>query len=190
MAQKKLHKTIRADDIALIQVEATNCFELNVHTLPGKEVLVEAEMEGEYSKDLDIDITTNGNTMLIEAIFNPGFENPNDKLSAHKVVSILLNITIPHSKDVEIYGTNTNVLIGGIYNELQVSLADGTCMLNNVHGNAQVKTQSGNIAILANAAEIQAESKYGKVEFNPIPVGKTNYKLQTVSGNIQLSKTE
>lgn len=179
-----------ADGITLIQVDATNCFEVNVHGGSGNEVLVEAEIEGEYTKHLDLDVNTNGNTILIEADFNPSFENPNDKLSAHKVVSILLDITVPSSKNVEVYGTYSSVLLDGIYNELKVSLADGTCMLNNVYGNAQIQTQSGNIIVTAKAAEIHAESKYGKVDSNPIPLGIPNYKLQTVTGNIQLSKTE
>jgi hypothetical protein len=174
----------------LIQINTANCFEVNLNTRSGKEVTVEAEMEGEYSKDLDLEISTSGSTLLIEANFVPNFENPNDKLSAHKVVSILLDVTLPSSKNVKVYGTNSRVLAKGKYKELEVTLSDGTCELHNVFGEVQIKTQSGTIIVLAKAAAINAVSKYGTVEFNPIPNGISIYKLQTVTGNIELSKTE
>jgi hypothetical protein len=189
-AQKKVHRMFLADDITLIQINTANCFEVNLNTSSGKEVAVEAEMEGEYSTDLDLVISTNGSTLLIEANFVPNFENPNDKLSAHKVVSIWLNITLPTSKNVEVYGTNSRVLAKGKYKELVVTLSDGICELYNVFGEAKVKTQSGNIIVLAKAADISTQSKYGTVEYNPIPNGIPTYKLQTVTGNIELIKTE
>jgi hypothetical protein len=185
-----VHRIFLADDITLIQINTANCFEVNLNTRWGKEVTVEAEMEGEYSKDLDVGISITGSTLLIEANFVPNFENPNDKLSAHKVVSILMNVTLPTSKNIEVYGTNSRVLAKGKYKELEVTSSDGTCELLNVFGEAEVKTQSGDIIVFARAAEISTESKYGKVAINPIPSGISTYKLQTVTGNIELSKTE
>ena len=79
-------------------MNAANCFKVEFHTGDGNEINIEAEIEGEYSQDLDLKVNTNGTTVLIEAGFAPSFENPNDKLSAHKVVSILLKITIPYFK--------------------------------------------------------------------------------------------
>lgn len=181
---------ILADNINLIQVNTSNCFNVELNTNLGKEINVEAEIEGEYVKDLDLEVRIVGSTILIEAGFVPSFENPNDKLSAHKVVSILLKLTIPSYKNVEIYGTNSRVVVNGKFKELNISLSDGVCELNNIQGNAFVKTQSGTIKVLANAAIIKAESKYGIVELNPIPLGISNYELHTVTGNIELSKTE
>ncbi|MEP2238217.1 MAG: DUF4097 family beta strand repeat-containing protein [Maribacter sp.] len=189
-AQKKVYRNILADHINLIQVDAANCFIVELHTGDNNEISVEAEMEGEYSQDLDLEVSTNGSTLLVNAGFVPSFKNPNDKLSAHKVVSILLRLTVPSYKNLEIFGTNTRVLLDGKYNKLQVSLADGTCVLNNVIANANIKTQSGNIKVFSAAATIDAVSKYGSVSSNLIPVGNSSFKLQTVTGNIDLSKTE
>ncbi len=188
--QKNLYRTIGANDISLVQVNAANCFKVEFHTGDGNEINIEAEIEGEYSQDLDLKVNTNGTTVLIEAGFAPSFENPNDKLSAHKVVSILLKITIPYFKKLEVYGTNSRVILEGKYKELDVSLSDGECELHNIVGNANVKTQSGSIRVFARSAQINANSKYGIVSFNPIPEGLFIYKLQTVTGNIELSKTE
>lgn len=185
-----MSKTVLANDIHLVQINTANCFEVNLNTFYGNEVNVSAEIEGEYSKDLDLEVKSSGNMVFVEANFVPSFENPNDKLSAHKVVSIRLNITVPSSKKIEIYGTNTRVMATGNYKELQVTLSDGTCELYNVDGNVNVRTQSGTIIVKAEAAEIETESRYGSVEFNSIPSGISKYNLQTVTGNIELIKTE
>lgn len=190
VAQKKLHRTIVADHINLIQIDAANCFRVELDTKAGEELHIEAEIEGEYVKDLDLKVRTFGSTYMIEAGFVPSFENPNDKLSAHKVVSILLKIQLPLNKNVTLYGTNSRVVANGVYKELRILLSDGACELNNILGHAYVKTQSGSISVGAKSAVILAESKYGTIEYNPIPNGIPNYELHTITGNIELSKTE
>ncbi|WP_419212950.1 DUF4097 family beta strand repeat-containing protein [Maribacter sp. X9] len=189
-SQKRLNKIVDAEKINSILVDAANCFEVNLNTRFGKQVDIEAKMEGEYRNDIDLKARTNGTTLFIEVGFIPSFENPNDKLSAHKTVSILMDITVPSFKNIKVYGTNSRVNLQGEYKELLVTLSDGTCRLNDVSGNVVVKTQSGNIIAQAKSADIFAESKYGKVQMNPVPKGITNYKLQTITGNIELSKTE
>ena len=190
VAQKKLHKMVLADNVALIQLNTAHFFEVNLNTVSGNEVVVEANMEGEYSRELDLDLKNDGETLFIEANFVPNFENPNDKLSAHKVVSILLNISVPEFKAVAIYGTSSRVNAAGVFKDLQIVLSDGTINLTNIHGTVQLKTQSGAINVKTSAANIEAESKYGKVSKNPIPKGDSRYTLKTVTGNIELSKTE
>ena len=185
-----MYENILADHISLIQVDATNCFVVEVQTGEGNEVNIVAEMEGEYSQDLDLEVSTNGSTLFVETGFTPNFENPNDKLSAHKVVSISLKLKIPSYKNLEIYGTNTWVELEGDYDKLHVSLSDGTCVLNNIEAEAEIKSQSGNIKVFSAAAAISATSKYGGVSANLIPKGNSTFTLETVTGNIDLTKTE
>lgn len=185
-----MYNKILAAHIGFIQVDATNCFIVEVQTNKGNEITIEAEMEGEYSQDLDLEVSTNGTTLIVETGFSPSFENPNDKLSAHKVVSILLKLNIPQHKQLEIFGTNSRVVVEGVFKELNISLSDGACVLNKVEANAKVKSQSGHIEIISGGAQISAESKYGTVSSNKIPYGNSIFKLQTVTGNIDLSKTE
>lgn len=189
-AQKKLNKTVQTDNIDLIQVNSNNCYWVELNTESSNEICIQAEIEGEYTQDLDLEVTVNGATLMIEAGFIPSFENPNDKLSAHKVVSILLKITLPLFKDVDLYGTNSRVVINGTYSDVSVSLSDGNCELLDLIGNANIKTQSGLISVKSKAAHIDAKSKYGRVDMNVIPPGTSFYKLETVTGNIELSKTE
>ena len=161
-----------------------------MHTARTKQVQVEASIEGEYSKDLLISIEEEGTTVRISAGFHPNFINPNDKLSAHKVVSIALQITVPEFKDVSIFGTNSNVEIEGKYQNLDVKLSDGRCKLNNVSEMVEVTTQKGDIWLSADSGAILAESAYGQVENDQIPKGQNQYTLKTVEGNIHLRKTK
>ena len=82
-----------SNDIDLIQFNTANCFKVELGTSLGNEINIEAEIDGEYVKDLDLKVRTIGSTILVEAGFAPNFENPNDKLSAHKVVSITLKLS-------------------------------------------------------------------------------------------------
>ncbi|CAN0604957.1 unnamed protein product, partial [Ectocarpus sp. 12 AP-2014] len=146
-AQKKVYKNVLDDHIELIQVDATNCFIVEVETSNDNQITVQTEIEGEYSQDLGIEVFTNGNTLLLDTGFTPNFKNPNDKLSAHKVISIAIKIIMPIQKKLEVFGTNARVVVEGAYKEVNISLSDGECFLNNVLGSTKVKTQSGNISV-------------------------------------------
>lgn len=189
-AQKRVKKVVLDQSIKAIQIDATNCYVIMLHTSKDNTVEVDARMDGEYSDDLELTMTETGNTLVLGAGFQPIFINPNDKLSAHKVVSIALDIVVPMWKNVEVYGTNARVVVYGDYNNLDVVLSDGTCVLNNVSQNVEVKTQSGNIVVNADKAEIIARTKYGELSNNPISGGLNRYTLHSVTGNIELHKTE
>jgi len=188
--QKTVRKILLANHIDFIQINSENCFEIVLNTTNSKEVKVVADIEGEYSKDLDLKLNTNGGTLFIEAGFSPNFKNPNDKLSAHKVLSIALNILVPIHKVLKVEGTNSRVIVKGAYKELNIVLADGNVELNNALGDIEVKTQSGNIKVFSNSAIVKASSKYGNVSTNPIFKGNTEIILETITGNIDLIKTE
>ncbi len=188
--QKVVHKSILHPDISLISINANNCFEVVMETVDENEMVVEAKIDGEYNKDLLLQIKEEGRTLLVGAAFRPSFLNPNDKLSAHKVVSIALYIKIPRYKRVALRGTSCNVTASGDYQNLEVGLNDGRCLLDHVSESVSVVTQSGDIFVLGDSAEISATSKYGKVGENRIPMGSTHYELNTVTGDIYLTKTE
>jgi len=189
-AQKLVKKAFIGPRTQSIQIDSRYCYQIDLHTGKTKQVQVEASIEGEYSKDLLISIVEEGTTAHISAGFHPNFINPNDKLSAHKVVSIALQITVPQYKDVSIFGTNTNVQVKGKYQSLDVKLSDGRCELNNVSETVEVNTQKGDIWLNTESGTILAESTYGQVENDNIPNGHNQYILKTVEGNIHLRKTK
>ncbi len=188
--QKLVKKAFIGPRTQSIQIDSQYCYHVDLQTAKTKEVQVEASIEGEYAKDLLISIEEKGTTVRISADFQPNFINPNDKLSAHKVVSIALHITVPQYKNVSIFGTNSNVEVEGKYQNLDVTLSDGRCALNKVSETVEVTTQKGDIWLNAENGNIIAESTYGQVENDPIPKGHNQYILKTVEGNIHLRKTK
>jgi len=119
--------------------------------------------------------------------FLPNFKHPNDKLSAHKVISIKLKLKVPEYTEVRLYGTNSNVNASGNYKALNIVLADGDCTLSQVSEQVTVKTQTGNIALIAQEGTLNAKSTYGKVRLKPLKVGDNTFKLTSVEGNITVT---
>ena len=190
LAQKQLERKINASAISLLQIDATNIFEVKLQTSTTDEVVITAQLEGEYTKDLTLEVFENGGTLAVNAGFRETFITPNDKLSAHKVVSIALHVLLPRWKKVQVYGTNTRVVAEGEYTDLNIVLADGSCELIEVSQNVTVRTQSGTIIVKAKEGRIVASSKYGNLENFNLPTGTNHYDLSTVTGDIELKKPE
>ncbi len=188
--QKLVKKAFIGPRTESIQIDAQYCYRIDLATSPTDEVQVSASIEGEYAKDLLVSIGEEGTTVLVSAGFQPIFINPNDKLSAHKVVSIALQISVPEYKEVSIFGTNSNVNASGKYENLHITLSDGICTLENVSETVEVATQKGDIWLSAPSGHILAESTYGKVDQETIPFGDNQFILKTVEGQIHLKKTK
>mgnify|MGYP000111991646 CR=1 FL=1 len=189
-AQKLVKKSVLNDNISLININTENCFKVALETGKSNDILVEAKIEGEYQNDLSLRINEKGTSVFIDAGFNPNFKNPNDKLSAHKVISISLKITIPEHQNVHLYGKSSNVTVGGTYKNLNIVLSDGLCRLNHIKGKTVAKTQSGNIYLNSNEVLVTAESKYGEVNIGKTTKGNNIFDLSSITGNIQVIDTK
>lgn len=190
LAQKLVQKSVVAPHISKIAIDASACFEVHLKSAPQNEVEVYAKIDGEYSPDLVATIAKSGTTLFVNAGFSPTFIDPNDKLSAHKVVSISLTILVPNSIEIAVDGTSANVMASGSYRDLHITLNDGFCSLAEVYGKINVKTQKGTISLASDAAQVSASSKYGKVSQDKIPIGITQVTLRSITGNIHITKLE
>lgn len=189
-AQKKVQKTIFDTEDTSLEINANSCFLVTISTANTQEISVIAKMDGEYSKDLLLNLHQEGKTLVVNTSFNPMFELPNDKLSAHKVLSISLDITIPENMNVSIYGTYSTVKATGKYQDITISLNDGKCILQAVSEKAQVITQSGAIHLFSKSGTVTAISKYGKVITDQLDTGTNQFQLQSITGNIHVYRTE
>lgn len=188
--QKLVRKTLVNKNQQYIQVDTKNCFTTTITATAVEELQVEAAMEGEYANDLAIRITEDGANVLVSADFLPNFKNPNDKLSAHKVVSIALRINVPIDSNVLVYGTNSEIISSGQFKNLKVVLADGPCSLNHATGNIDIKTQNGHINAVGLVGDISAITTYGKLTIGKELHGFYDVKLTSVSGNISVNNTK
>tara|TARA_R110002049_G_scaffold264645_5_gene440757 strand:+ start:4272 stop:4892 length:621 start_codon:yes stop_codon:yes gene_type:complete len=189
-AQKIVKKSFANNHISLININSENCYEVTLETSKVNEISVSATINGEYQKNLSVQIKEEESTLFVSAGFNPNFINPNDKLSAHKVISISLHIVIPPHKNVKLYGKSSNVNASGSFKNLDISLSDGFCKLKNIGDAVFTTTQSGSIFLENSAATVTATTKYGKIYDADIPKGNSVFLLSSITGNIHISKTK
>ena len=189
-AQKVIKKSVRNPDTSSILIDANGCFKVEITTTLSKEIVVEALIDGEYKNDLLLKIEDDGPSIKISTGFQPNFIKPNDKLSAHKVISISLKVQIPENMNVRLFGSNTNVYAKGSYKVLQVTLDDGSCDFQTINGIAHAETRSGDIYVYSKGATIETKNSFGSTEAGNIPKGDDYFNLVTTTGNIYLKKTE
>ena len=188
--QKEIVKELANTAINTIEVNATNVYNLNISTTSEKRITIAATLEGEYSPDLVVSVTEQDSVMVVSANFQPNFIHPNDKLSAHKVISIQLTIAIPEQMNVGVLGYSTEVDVRGKLKALKINLNDGNCQLSNVKGKVKVTTHSGHITLKHIDGSVNANSRYGKLMQGAIPQGKSRFKLTTVLGNIFVNSNQ
>ncbi len=189
-AQKIVQKTIIDAKETSIVINANNCFLVTIETAKTNQIKAEAKIDKAYSEDFVLNMHEEESTLFVDTGFNPNFVLPDDKLGVHKVMSMALHLTLPENLKATLYGTSTNVSAAGKYLTIDISFNDGICTLNNVTRSAKVFTQSGTIEVFTKAAIIEAASSFGEVVLEKIPKGNANFKLNAVTGNIRVYKTE
>ena len=102
-------------------------------------------MEGEYYRDLNIITSTKHKQILLSCELAEDFEIPNDKLSAHKVFSVTMDIYIPKKLKVQLEGDGTQVHAKGSYTRFLAILISGNFTLTDFTSEAKIQTKKGNI---------------------------------------------
>ena len=187
-AQKSIRKSIVNPRTSWVHIDTEHCFELLLENSDSEEVIIQAKIDGEYSDDLLIEMEEDGTTLMIRPDFRPDFRHPNDKLSAHKVISIHLLVQVPEYTNVNVFGNHTQVEVNGIFSVSEFTLDDGQCTMKIEAETLMATTHSGDIYFESKGARVVAESRYGTVEGGPIAMGNGSVSLRSTSGNIYLKQ--
>jgi hypothetical protein len=187
-AQKRLTKTLLDPQISSIHIEADLCYRIVLETIDSNEVSVEAQMEGEYQKDLVVQFREEGNTLFIEPEFSPQFSLPNDKLGAHKVVSVSMVVRLPEYQNVQLTAATCEVTATGAYRDLRIVFNDGSCVLEHLAENTTVQTGSAAIRVALEKGVVEATSRYGRVFLEPVPKGDHHLRLTSTRGDISVRR--
>ncbi|NQZ44134.1 MAG: hypothetical protein HRT65_07485 [Flavobacteriaceae bacterium] len=189
-SQKVVEKTLLNPQTRYIAIDSENCYKVELVTADTQALRIEAAIEGEYQNDLAVKLEEDGPNIKVSASFLPNFVAPNDKLSAHKVISIALRILVPLHSNVSVYGTTSDLTASGTFNTLNVLLSDGNCRLTDVRGAVIVKTAQGHISVSAESGNFDTHSDYGTTSFDSIPQGPSTFRLNSIQGNISVTRTE
>ena len=190
-SQKKVEHVITIDDsITRLLFDLDNVFTIKLSSTKSNQVVIKAISEGEYANHFVITEKRDSHILRISGNIAFTFPNYQDKLSAHKVHAITVEILVPEHLQTFVSSDIGNVSIRGNYTTLGTNLFSGNCHLNNVLGNFDIKTVSGDINLIANSGEVVAVSKSGTITQEVLLVGKSSFRLKTAKGNINIVKAK
>ena len=169
-------------------IDAVLAYDVLLGTNNSKEIKIQATVEGEYQNEIVLDIQESGSELFIGTIFSPEFRARNDKLSAHKVVSIALEILLPEGHSANLKGVFTHLKASGKYKLLQVDLQDGPCHLDQLSGDIRVTSNSGSIILESKSGAVDAATEHGLLQADDLPLGNSVYYLRSKYGNIQITR--
>lgn len=189
-ANKVLVKTWDAQSIQSLEILAENAYGIELSTHKGAQIRVEAHMEGEHSEQIILNSIIEEGILRLRPGYQEYFHRPNDKLAAHKVISISLVVKVPEQFRVFISAPKAHLEGEGTFENLIVHLGTGNCRLKKFQGDAELQTTMGFIDVEAftNTSGIALSHK-GKV-LNDLPSqGFYRLKAESVKGDISLRKT-
>ncbi|WP_452222742.1 hypothetical protein [Lacinutrix chionoecetis] len=189
-AQKVEEKTITNGSIQTIVVEGDALFKIDVKTTETNSISIVTKTEGEYAQNTIVFTDTRKDSLIISTVNQTIFKNPNDKLSAHKVLSIELFLEIPKNLNLYCKSSIASSQIAGTYKQLIVELHQGNIGLLNFSGDAIINTFNGNIMLETNTATINAKTKTGNLVSEKIEPSESKIEIHSIHGNINIYKTK
>lgn len=186
--QKRVTKALLDPAVESVVIDGSQCYQLYLETADTDQVLVEAEMDGEYQNEVLVFAETLGNTLRIGTGLSPAFEMPNDKLGAHKVLAVKLRVVLPAHQRVRFDAGNCRVETQGTFRNLKIHIAGGGILLAHSGEQTEVITASAPIRAKISQGLVEAHSRYGQVALEPIPPGSARYIFNSTTGDIWVSR--
>ncbi|MEL0643673.1 DUF4097 family beta strand repeat-containing protein [Olleya sp. Ti.3.14] len=189
-AQKSTEKIWNADVINTIVIDGENVFNITVSNSPSNTILLKVKIEGEHANQLVMVDSIVNKQLYISSSFQPLFIKDNDKLSAHKVMSVEYQLLVPKNIKLEIKSNIGSVDLVGTYPSVFIELNQGNCNLKQFLGNASINTVNGDINIETDHAKVEAFTKTGQITLTQFKFLKFNLNCHTINGDIKITKTE
>ena len=176
--------------IKRISLAGDEIFKLRLTTGPGKAIVITTNTEGEYYNDISLDTELRDETLFLTSRYRNILQNGYDKLSAHKVFSMEVELEIPQDMMVEVNSNLASVYLSGVYEHVLVQLRNGSCYFEDFKGNAVINTFDGNILGTVQGVSVEANSRNGEVEVSKVLHGNHKMVLTSINGNIKVFETK
>ncbi len=187
-AQKQVSQVFDANNISEIKIYADEIFQIKISTSGNEKITVTTISEGEYYDNISLDAEVQENLIIFTSRFPEILQGGFDKLSAHKVFSVEVDLKIPKDLLVSLESNIASVIASGEYENLQILLNSGYCKLENFKGNGLINTYSGSVDISTQNAVIDAVSRSGMVSIPSHKPGKYLIKIQSNTGDIKVQE--
>ena len=188
--QKQMQYRIPSEELKGIYIDSDEVFQIRVQASKIQKFKITAEVEGETFESVLVDPKQENDLWRIYIKRSIGFKAFDDKLAAHKVISIVLNIEIPENKELWVRSSLASLWAEGTFKYLNVNLMSGYCNLINYLGDGVINTLRGSIYIETSNAQVEAISRSGNNETENKSDGKYHLKLKSVDGNIRVSQSQ
>lgn len=189
-AQKRTLEVIDAAGIEAIHISSDEIFKITLSTGAGKEIKIRSVTDGEYYDDISLQTHIEGSILKLESQYQEILQSGFDKLSAHKVLSMEIELEIPEGMRVDISSNVATVHGKGKYDKLFIQLKSGSCYLSEFLGDAVINTFEGNVIVKTGNAKVEATSRHGLVHVQSDNYGKHKIAITSINGNISVEKTK
>ena len=123
--QMQQRKTWDASTIESIHLEFPWASSITINTHDDPRIEAQYQTEGEYQDLYLLKSSVVGVRFYLEEYERPNWNNPGDKLSAHKVVANMISLTIPEGLYLSLFAKETQLNCSGEYENLTVRLEHG-----------------------------------------------------------------
>lgn len=188
--QKQTTEIFEAEEIQRITISSDEVFNIKISAAPVSVITIRTKADGEYYNDIRLESEIKGGTLKLTTMFREILQSGFDKLSAHKVFAMDVEIEIPEGLSVEIISNVASVEGSGEFENLLVQLKSGSCFLNEFLGNAVINTYNGNIEVYTSSAIVEASSRNGSVTIPFENHGRHRIHITSINGNINVQKTK
>lgn len=190
LAQNRTQKSFSDSNIAAIHINGNAVFKISVETNTSNTITVDSKIAGENNEHVVLISEIKNNTLYLATKYQPLFTDANDKLSAHKVMSIELVVNIPTNKSIYVSSDIASVYVNGQYKNAIIELINGACVLKDFVGDATVNTIQGDIEVITDFAKLEAFTKNGTLTLETLSKGNRLLSLYSINGNIMVIKSQ
>ena len=190
-AQKRLSQTYDATAIKELYIHSNEIFKIKITTGEVREITVATIIDGETFASTMLNTSTNDGVLKITTGKTPDYIPFNDKLAAHKVMAIELEIIIPIGLDVSIYSTLASVDTYGKLGQVRIDLGRGHFKGEEFRfrESGKINTISGSIYISSDLVNVTAQSRNGKVDIPPTQAKGPLLAIKSIHGDVTVVKS-
>ncbi len=192
MGQKRLSHTYAADGVKELCIHSNEIFEIKVSTSLTDMITIHSIIDGEIFASTLLNTQLKGKSLEITTGKTPDYIPFNDKLSAHKVMAIELEISIPTGMNISIHSTLASVETTGELGQVRIDLGRGSFVGREFRfrESAKIHTIAGHIDIELQKATIAAQSRNGHVVIASNIEKGAPLTIESLDGDITIHKSQ
>ncbi|MGB5942138.1 MAG: hypothetical protein WBG71_04600 [Leeuwenhoekiella sp.] len=184
ISQKTISKNYSGMSPTGILVESDEIFKITVTTSKTDEIILKTKIDGETFETFEIKTSMEDSLLVIRTGRALGYKKIDDKLAAHKVMSVELIIEMPQDKELYIDSDLASVALTGRFRFINLNLLQGYARLNHFRGSGTINTKGGYVTARVFETSVDARTNNGKVIKEVLGNCPERLKIHSIDGNI------